>query len=37
VLGDKGLDGEVADEFVDYKIEAIRAFIDIIERSKSNE
>lgn len=37
MLGDKGLDGEVADLFVDYKEESLRSFIDIIELSKSNE
>ena len=36
MLGDKGLDGEVADLFVDYKEEALKAFINIIEQSKSN-
>jgi hypothetical protein len=29
-LGDKGLDGEVADIFVDYKEEALKAFVGIL-------
>lgn len=29
-LGDKGLDGEVADVFVDYKEEALKAFVGIL-------
>lgn len=37
MLGNKGLDGEVADLFVDYKEEALKSFIDIIEKSKSTE
>jgi hypothetical protein len=37
MLGDKGLDGEVADMFVDYKVECLRAFTNIIELSKSTE
>ena len=36
-LGDKGLDGEVADVFVDYKEEAVKAFVNIIELSKTPE
>ena len=35
MLGEKGLDGEVADLFVDYKEQALKSFIDIIELSKS--
>jgi len=31
MLGEKGLDGEVMDSFVDYKEEAIKAFVGIIE------
>jgi len=31
LLGERGLDGEVADVFVDYKEEAIKAFVNIIE------
>jgi hypothetical protein len=37
LLGERGLDGEVADVFVDYKEEAVRAFVNIIELSKSPE
>lgn len=37
MLGEKGLDGEVADVFVDYKEEAVRAFVNIIELSKTPE
>jgi hypothetical protein len=36
VLGSKGLDGEVADLFVDYKEEALKSFIDIVERHKGD-
>ena len=31
ILGDKGLEGEVRDIFIDYKEEAVRAFVNIIE------
>lgn len=34
MLGEKGLDGEVMDLFVDYKEEAIKAFVNIIEMGK---
>jgi hypothetical protein len=37
MLGEKGLDGEVADIFVDYKEEAIKAFVSIIEQFKPAE
>jgi hypothetical protein len=37
MLGERGLDGEVADVFVDYKEEAIKAFVNIIELSKTPE
>jgi hypothetical protein len=37
MLDAKGLDGEVADLFVDYKQEAIKAFVGILERSKGPE
>ena len=34
-LDEKGLEGEVMDGFVDYKQEAVKAFVNIIELSKS--
>jgi hypothetical protein len=34
LLGEKGLEGEVEDGFVDYKQEAVKAFVNIIEVSK---
>ena len=34
MLGEKGLDGEVIDVFVDYKEEAVRSFVNIIELSR---
>lgn len=37
MLGERGLDGEVADVFVDYKEEAVKAFVNIIELSKGPE
>lgn len=37
MLGEKGLDGEVTDLFVDYKEEAIKAFVQIIEQFKPPE
>ena len=35
MLGERGLDGEVADVFIDYKEEAIKAFVNIIELNKN--
>lgn len=35
-LDEKGLEGEVMDGFVDYKQEAVKAFVNIIELSKSD-
>jgi hypothetical protein len=32
MLGEKGLEGEVDDVFIDYKEEAIKAFVSIIEQ-----
>jgi len=37
LLGERGLDGEVADVFVDYKEEAIKAFVSIIEQGRPYE
>ena len=37
MLDAKGLEGEVADLFIDYKQEAIKAFVNILELSKSPE
>jgi hypothetical protein len=37
MLGNKGLEGEVADIFVNYKEESLKAFINIIEVSKATE
>jgi hypothetical protein len=37
VLGEKGLDGEVADAFIDYKEEALKAFVQILTNNLVNE
>ena len=37
LLAEKALDGEVADVFVDYKEEAIKAFVSIIEQGRPAE
>ena len=37
LLGERGLDGEVMDVFVDYKEEALKAFVSIIEQGKPAE
>jgi hypothetical protein len=34
MLDAKGLEGEVADTFIDYKKEALKAFVNILEVSK---
>ena len=37
LLDAKGLEGEVADLFVDYKQEAVKAFVNILELNKKSE
>ena len=35
-LNQKGLEGEVKDQYIDYKEEALRSFVDIIEKDKTS-
>lgn len=37
ILGEKGLDGEVADIFIDYKEESLKAFVNILTNNLVNE
>lgn len=37
ILGEKGLDGEVEDIFIDYKEEALKAFVNILTSNMINE